>query len=273
MRMSSPASTTVPCPNCGQPASGRFCSNCGATLAAGKCAECGADLPPGAKFCHKCGTPTGAGAKKGGKQAAAAAAPAPATTGIAAAAPWAVAGIALVALIALVFTRQFSNAGAAPSQEASAAAPFAGAAGTGAPDISSMSPRERAERLYNRIMRLDGEGKKDSVAFFAPMAIQSYQMIPDPDADTHYDLGRIAELAGAYPLAKMQADTILAESSTNLLGLALAMRVARDMGDTKSAAAYGKRLRAAAPAERKKDLPGYKLHAPDLDQAIKEATP
>ena len=98
-------------------------------------------------------------------------------------------------------------------------------------------------------------------------------MIPEQDADTRYDLGRIAELAGAYPLAKAQADTILAASPTNLLGLTLAMRLARDMGDTKGAAAYGKRLRAAAPAERKKDFEGYKLHAPDLDQALKESTP
>jgi hypothetical protein len=265
--MPNPANASAPCPNCGESASGRFCSNCGASLKGGKCAECGTDLPAGAKFCHKCGTPTGAGAKKSAKTVASA----PAATGIAAAAPWAVAGIALVALIALVASRQFSNSGAPPSDETPATMPLAGSAGT--TDISSMTPRERAERLYNRIMRLDGEGKKDSVAFFSPMAIQAYQMIPDQDADTRYDMARIAELAGALPLAKAQADTILAASPTNLLGLTLAMRVSRDMGNTKDAASYGKRLRAAAPAERKKDFQGYKLHAPDLDQALKESTP
>jgi hypothetical protein len=189
-------------------------------------------------------------------------------------APWAVGGIALVAFIVLAASRRFSeDAPATPANTPLASAgPMAG--GT-APDISSMSMSEAAARLYNRIMRLDSEGKKDSVAIFAPMAIRAFQMIPpaEVDADARYDVGRVAQIAGALPLARAQADTILAAAPTDLLGLTLAMRVARDMGDTKSAAAYGKRLRAAAPAERKKDLPGYKLHAPDLDQAIKEATP
>jgi hypothetical protein len=98
-------------------------------------------------------------------------------------------------------------------------------------------------------------------------------MIPDTavNADTRYDMGRVAEVSGALPLAKAQADTILAKSPTNLLGLALAMRVARDQGNSKAAANYAKRLIAAAPAERKKDLPGYQQHAPDIDNALKEA--
>jgi hypothetical protein len=122
-------------------------------------------------------------------------------------------------------------------------------------------------------MRLSAEGKKDSVLLFAPMAIKAYQMIPDTavNADTRYDMGRVAEVSGALPLAKAQADTILAKSPTNLLGLALAMRVARDQGNSKAAANYAKRLIAAAPAERKKDLPGYQQHAPDIDNALKEA--
>ena len=192
-------------------------------------------------------------------------------------APWAVGGIALVAFIVLVASHRFTDDGAAAATAGAAGAadqpvntPLAGAAAT---DISSMSMSEAAGRLYNRIMRLSTEGKKDSVLVFAPMAIRAFQMIPDSavNADTRYDLGRVAEVSGALPLAKAQADTILAASPKNLLGLALAMRVARDMGDTKAAASYGKRLTAAAPAERKKDLPGYQQHAPDIDNALKEA--
>ena len=76
---------------------------------------------------------------------------------------------------------------------------------------------------------------------------------------------------GALPLAKAQADLILAGAPTDLLGLTLAMRVAHDQGDTKAAARYGKRLIAAAPAERKKDVPAYQAHAADIDHALKEA--
>ncbi len=285
--MTNPPSATAPCPNCSAPASGKFCSNCGAALKGVKCAECQAELAPGAKFCHRCGATVGAGAAAGParagarpKTAARSDAPAsPAANSFAAAAPWMVAGIALVALIALVASYRFKGGDEAAGDQAQqqpAAGPFAGGGGgAGGPassvDISSMSPRERAERLYNRIMRLDTEGKKDSVAFFAPMAIGAYQMIPDQDADTRYDMGRIAQLAGAYEVAKAEVDTILATQPNNLLGLTLGMRLARAQGNAKDAAMYGKRLIAAAPAERKKDFEGYKLHAADLDQALKEA--
>ena len=268
--MSDPSTSKSACPNCGASSSGRFCSECGAALKGATCTKCHADLAAGAKFCHRCGAPSGAGASAAKRAAPATAAAtvsaSPAATGFAAAAPWAVAGIALVALIALVASRRFSSD--QPSAETPATVPLAGAS---AVDISSMSPPERAQRLFNRVMRLNSEGKKDSVQFFAPMALNAYGALAEQDADTRYDLGRIAQVVGALPLAKAQADTILAASPTNLLGLALAMRVARELGGTSQANAYAKRLIAAAPAERKKNLPGYAEHALDLDLALKEA--
>ncbi|HTI44454.1 MAG TPA: hypothetical protein VL693_21650, partial [Vicinamibacterales bacterium] len=56
-------------------------------------------------------------------------------------------------------------------------APFAGGAGEAGgaggqpPDISQMSPEERANRLFNRVMILAESGKQDSVQFFMPMAL------------------------------------------------------------------------------------------------------
>ncbi len=270
--MMSDPSALVTCPNCGHSASGKFCSECGATLTGGVCASCKAELAPGAKFCHRCGTPTGAATKRAPAVEETTAPVSPAATGFAAMAPWAVGGIALVAFIVLAMSRRFSEdaPAAAANTPLASAGPMAG--GT-APDISSMSMSEAAARLYNRIMRLDSEGKKDSVAIFAPMAIRAFQMIPpaEVDADARYDVGRVAQIAGALPLARAQADTILAAAPTDLLGLTLAMRVARDMGDTKAAARYGKRLIAAAPAERKRDVPAYQAHAADIDHALKEA--
>jgi hypothetical protein len=270
--MANEQSGTIKCPNCGHDAKGKFCSECGSTLTGGVCVSCKAELAAGAKFCHRCGTPTNPGAKRAAVSEETTAPVSPAATGFAAMAPWAVAGIAIVALTVLVVSKLFSgdNAATAGAADQPANTPLAGAAAT---DISSMSMAEAAGRLYNRIMRLNSEGKKDSVLVFAPMAIRAFQMIPDSavNADTRYDLGRVAEVSGALPLAKAQADTILAAAPNNLLGLALAMRVARDMGATKAASSYGKRLIAAAPAERKKDLPGYQQHAPDIDNALKEA--
>jgi hypothetical protein len=65
-----------------------------------------------------------------------------------------------------------------------------------APDISSMSARERAGRLYSRVMRLHQERKDDSVAFFAPMAIAAFAAVPDLDAEGRRQLARIETIAG-----------------------------------------------------------------------------
>ena len=287
--MSSPAPTT--CPNCSAPASGHFCAECGTPLDGALCAACGSALTPGAKFCHRCGTAVGAGS-------GAARLASPANSGVPGRAqgdwlPWGVAAIALLAVVALVAGQNFraprggsldapSNAimtpglddrGAAAEAPAAgegqqgAVAPFAGAGGR-APDISSLSPEERASRLFDRVMRYDEQGKRDSLQVFAPMAMVAYEMLGTLTADQRYDLGRIGEVSGNYNVAKAQADTILRDNPTHLLGLALASRMSPD---PKVARQYRDRLLAAAPAELKKNLPEYQAHRGDIDRAIAEA--
>lgn len=263
---STPTTAPTTCPSCAAPASGRFCANCGATLAGALCASCRAPLTPGAKFCHRCGAEAGA--------------PTTQTTapqehsGFNAGLPWAVAGIALLALIALVAGQRFGRQpAAAPAAEAASLPPddSNGAQPVRAPDISSLSPRERADRLYDRIMRLDSEGKRDSAAFFAQMGISAYMMLPKQDADSRYDMGRIAEVAGAAPVAEAQADTILAQDSTHLLGLILAISTARDAGDSATAQQLQRRLVAAQSAELAKNLPEYQRHQTEIAAAIDQA--
>jgi hypothetical protein len=258
-----PAPASI-CPSCGAAASGQFCASCGSPLAGARCASCATILTPGAKFCHRCGTAAGAAVLRR---------PDATSTTL----PWAIAGIALIALIALLAGQRFrstppAEAAQAPAQAQGApdggGAPDASAPGIRAPDISSMTPRERADRLFDRIMRLDTEGKKDSVQFFAPMAIAAYQMIQDPDADARYDMGRIAEVAGAFPAAKSEADSILAKQPTHLLGLVLAMQAARSSGDTAGASAYLARLRTAQKPELAKKLPEYDRHIADIRDAL-----
>jgi hypothetical protein len=229
------------CPSCGASASGHFCASCGSPLAGARCASCATILTPGAKFCHRCGTAAGTvGARPDATSSTL---------------PWAIAGIALVCLIALLAGQRFrstppvdaaqaqAQAQGAPQGESDAGpAPDAAAPAVRAPDISSMSPRERADRLFDRIMRLDTEGKKDSVQFFAPMAMSAYEMIPNPDAD-------------AQP--------------THLLGLVLAMQAARSSGDTAGANAYRAKLRAAQKSELAKKLPEYDRHSADIRDALK----
>lgn len=252
------------------------------------CPGCGELLTPGSKFCHACGS-------------AANARPATQSRGasLGTTLPWAVAGVAFLALFAMLAGKGFnaqrgstvdapsnalpnpaldgggvpSTAGSNTAADAMGAAPFAGAAGAAgirAPDISKLTPQQLADRLYNRIMQLDEQGKSDSVEFFAPMAVQAYQMVEQQqgrplDADQRFDVGRIAEVAGALPMAKAQADTILQQHPDHLLGLILASQVAKRSGNTPAAQEYASRFAKVKQSELAKKLPEYDRHRGDIN--------
>jgi hypothetical protein len=254
----------TPCPSCGEPATGRFCSSCGTALAGATCGTCSVALTPGAHFCHRCGTPAGSTSAS--------------SRGIAGGLPWAVAAIALVALIALVVGQRFGSRGtSAPESAAENAvpqsAPFAGADGAmpRAPDISQLTPSQKAERLYDRIMRESEAGNTEGVRTFMPMAIAAYEMIAPLNLDQRYDLGRLGEVAGDSALARAEADTILATRPTHLLGLVLAAKAARMENKDARARQFDARLLAAEPTERNAGLAEYLLHANDIHTALDAA--
>src|SRR3989475_11075643 len=92
------------------------------------------------------------------------------------------------------------------------------------PDISQMSPEERATRLYNRVMILHTQGKRDSAEFFLPMALQAYAMLPALDVDARYHIG-VLDLTGGNPAAALaQADTIRRTVPTHLFAFMLRAR-------------------------------------------------
>jgi hypothetical protein len=197
--------------------------------------------------------------------------------------PWIVAAIALVTLLAFLAGNAFNSKrgatldapqNALPQAGLDDRAPASGDAGEGAirgPDISQLSPEERADRLFNRVMLLDSQGKSDSVLFFAPMAISAYQMLAPLNTDQRYDLGHIAEVAGAYPLAKAQADTILSQNPKHLLGLILQSRIAAAENHAADRASWDARLIAAYPSESSRKLPEYVRHSADIDGAMADA--
>jgi hypothetical protein len=139
------------------------------------------------------------------------------------------------------------------------------------PDISSMSPSERADRLFNKVMSLASEGKTDSAKFFAPMAIASYEALAPLNAHSRYDLGLIALVSGDVAKASAESDSILRERPTHLLGLALAARVADARGDASAASAARRRMLAAESAERASALPEYTDHDADLRAVLDSA--
>jgi hypothetical protein len=268
--MSSPSSSeiTPACPSCGKASIGRYCANCGAPLAGATCGSCAAILTPGAKFCHRCGTSVGNDASTRQSR----------TNAL----PWIVAALAFLALFAMAAGRGFNASRGSTVDGSQNALPQVGlddrggvtdeqSAGVRAPDISSLSPQERADRLYNRVMLLATQGKIDSVQFFAPMALTAYQMLSPLNADQRYDMGRIGEVAGALPLAKAQADSILRENPNHLLGLILEARLATLAGDTTQLHSYERRLVTAQKAELARRRDEYVRHEDDITNALQQA--
>jgi hypothetical protein len=248
---------------------GRYCSHCGALRDPADCAHCGTALDAGSRFCHNCGMPVASApavpvappvtAPQGASQAAV---PRPANR-----VPWIIGGVAAAALLVVVAAQRVSNGTPPP-----APATVDPAAPLRAPDISQMTPRERAARLFDRVMRLDEEGKSDSVRLFAAMAIPTFQSLQPLDAHVRYDLGRVALAAGELQLAQAQADSILQSRPQHLLGLLLAALTAERRGDTSAAQRFRARFRSAEAAERAANLEEYRLHEADLRSALAPAS-
>ena len=206
--MSDDASVTgQACPACGTTVSGSFCSHCGAAVAS-RCAQCNAMLPAGARFCSGCGSAVGRARRfRVGAGAAAAAAVAAVLAGI---------GVAL-----------WRGDAAPPQPQPTGPDPEASAATGAAPDISRMSPKERFDRLYQRVMTAARTGDTAASRRFMPMAIAAYEMLDSVNADTRYHAAMLRLHAGDAAGARALGDSIVKSDSTNLLGYVLLGTVAR----------------------------------------------
>ena len=197
-----PASPVTVCAACGAPLTGPFCARCGAPSGSRTCSACRAPLSPGARFCHRCGAAAGPSARPGSRERTA----------------WIVAGAAVaVALLLTVWkiggarptVPDMGNAGNVGAGRA------AGPAGR-PPDISTMTPRERFDRLYDRVIQAAEAGDSQTVAQFAPMALGAYDLLDAVNADARYHAAMIHLTMGDFPGALALADTIQADAPGHL---------------------------------------------------------
>src|SRR5437867_5920184 len=220
------------------------------------CHACGAQLAGTARFCHKCGAQVGGAPPQAARWRA----------GL----PWGVAGIEVGALLTVLVLR-LGAASRGTGAGAPASAPAPGSR-LPAPDISQMSPEERATRLYNRVMSLHSQGKPDSAEFFLPMALQAYAMLPALDVDARYHIGVLDLTSGNAAAALAQADTIRRAVPTHLFAFMLRARGLELERDTAGARrAYRDFLKHEA-AERTRQRPEYGEHAENLDAFHQQAT-
>jgi predicted nucleic acid-binding Zn ribbon protein len=210
------------------------------------CPKCRTALGRDARFCHACGLPLGGSRRRAG----------------AGFIGWTAAGAATVALVMVVVMRMGSP-GQPPAQPA--LRPPA------APDISQMTPRERADRLFDRIVDAAERGDTAEIARFQPMAIAAYDLLAERDADARYHMGVIHTLVGNSGGARAQLDTLRSAAPSHLLGLMLDYTIARVEGDTPAQRRLYRRFADAYDAEIAKPQPEYQAHAAAIDAFLTAA--
>lgn len=201
------------CPSCGHAMSGKFCRQCGATGAASAaCARCGTALPSTGRFCPGCGVPiASSGQVNTGERVL-----------------WFVCGGLVVALVGGLVLGLGGRSPVANAEAGGGPASFAATAEEGnPPDISNLTPRERFDRLFNRVMRAAESGDQATVTNFAPMAMSAYGMLDSVDADARYHAALIDLHTGNVTGAAALGDSILATQPGHLFGYVVRGTIAR----------------------------------------------
>jgi hypothetical protein len=227
------------CPSCGTALHGRFCSACGEA----------SDQP-------------GPGVRR---------------------IPWSyVIGGGLAALAAAVVMIQAGPdvAGTVPAP-ISSAPPLAALAPSGTarldvegtpPDLSAMTPRERFDRLFDRVMRASEGGDAATVTTFSPMALAAYAMLDTPDIDARFHAGLVRIATGDMAGASTLADSIVAELPGHLFGSLLKGRIAELTKDPAALSAARQAFLTAYPAETTARRPEYDGHKAVLDRFFQESS-
>ncbi len=141
-----------------------------------------------------------------------------------------------------------------------AGAPAGAPLGASSLDLSTMTPREAADRLFDRVVRAAEAGDSAQMLQFLPMSISAYDVAEPLDDDGYFHKSILQRLGGDTEGAIASAETALARSPDHLLALATAAEAAREAGDLERAGAYYQRFIDAYDAEVAKDLEEYQAH-------------
>lgn len=272
-------SDTHTCPKCGEAASGNFCASCGTSLGGRFCNQCGARAKADSTFCSECGAKFGAAVpaaarkgtggkgasgarqKGGGAQPRKQGAQAAASTGggVGNLGWWMAAAMMVVVMFFMIRPIIWPE----PAAQSVTGAPFA-SGGAGAPavtDISNMSPREAADRLYTRVMTAASANDSAQVVMFLPMTIQAYDIARPLDADGLFHLSRLQRMALQDEAALASAQEGLALNQTHLLNLYAGADAALAVGLNDLAQEYLTTLLQVWDEEMASGNQDYQLHS------------
>lgn len=228
--------------------------------AAVACPSCGARAGPAAKFCQECGAPLDRGA-------------APRRSNAFAIVPFAgfvtVVFVAVAGLAYVFGPDRFEPPQGAlrdPSMPAAQPAPSSAPSSAPAVDLSQMTPREAADRLFNRVMAADERGDDAEALRFAPMALQAYELVPELDADAHYHLGLLYGVTGDLDGLRRQIAALREYAPDHLLAYALEHELAEQQGDPEAAARAAAALADAYESEIATGRPEYAAHGFSIER-------
>lgn len=268
----SPGDATPRCPECGKASTGNFCQHCGAKLGGRFCNQCGGEIGPDAKFCNQCGAKAaggGRGAAGGGRVPVAHKEAAASVVG-GQNLPWWIAGVAMFALIVFAGVQMVTPAGSGAPAGQAPAAPFAGGGGT-PPDLSTMTPREAADRLFDRVMTAVSASDSTGAQSFLPMALGAYERAQPLDNDGLFHLSLLNRVAGNLDEALANATQALSVDPNHVLALTAAAEATAEMGRTDEAAEYYRRILAVIDTETARALPEYLAHERILESVQNDA--
>ncbi len=244
-------SVRVPCPRCqhrANSAEANFCSRCGGSLRGPPCPSCAAPSEAGDSFCTQCGMALNPGRASFGRPGARV--------------PWAVAGMLGLALVLVLVLR--GGAGREITLSPPPAASGGGRGGattplgpTSAVDLGSMTPREAATRLFDRVMTALEAGNQAEANQFLPMAIAAYDLIAALSLDDRFHLSLLYAAAGNGDAALLTAEAGLAVRPTHILLLGAAAQAALQIGDAATARAHYQTLVDVYDEEIRADLEEY----------------
>jgi zinc-ribbon domain len=229
------------------------------------CPTCQQPVREGSRFCSSCGAPLDASITRA---PAPGLAPTPAPIRSSAdrlrVVPWVFAGVLALTLVILLL--RSGSRPPVPPAAADAAAPAA------APDISNLSPAERFERLYQRIITAAQSGDQATVTRFMPMAVEAFGMLDSVTVDARYDLAMLQLHVGDMAAASAQADSIRRSNPDHLFSFVIAAAVAQWAKDDKARDAAWRGFLARYDAEMAKGRLEYQKHRSMLEEVKQAAT-
>jgi predicted Zn-dependent protease len=134
-----------------------------------------------------------------------------------------------------------------------------------------MTPRQAADRLFNRVMTANESGDRAEAMRFVPMALQAYEGLGALDNDARYHVALIHLVAGDTAKARVQIESLRKSAPGHLLASMLEYQIAERAGNEGAAIRAYKTFLAAYDTEIAAGRSEYHDHQGSIDRFRQDA--